>query len=331
MAYTSDTKECAVCGKERKIEKSRTACYSCRLMISKAKRHDGVLPPDYKHTTVAKYKEPMEKVEGGHGYFGAVTESKDGNFLQCHICGYFFENLSSHIQKHGISHKQYKTQFGLRISDGLVGKRVRANFQDSFNQLVRATGATKSEFGKQASIKARVAVEKAGYKPGGNMWRAITRNERGNCRAQTLVKIQSLAAENGGFINAEMFYRAYGTGQKSVIKTHFGNFDAALKEASIDTRHQQRLTRHQLSEERAIKQLKAYYKKHGRTPQWADLLGKRTAETKLPSVNYIKDHFRTINNYRYLAGVPLLVNTGNGVWAEVHPESDEYKDYQVTI
>lgn len=101
-------KICDNCHHERKIPENRKVCGGCRKIIGKAKRHDGVLPPTYEDTVVSPFKEPMQKVDGGFGYYGAVTESKDGEYIQCHICGYFFPRLSAHITKHKINARDHQ-------------------------------------------------------------------------------------------------------------------------------------------------------------------------------------------------------------------------------
>lgn len=329
--YKKELKACTFCGGKRNIELNRKVCSSCRDMIGKSKREDGVLPPEYKDVTITKYKDPMEKVEGGFGYYGAITESKDGDYLQCHICGFLFPHLANHIRKHEVTGREYKERFGLRIHEGLVGKGTRHNLQDSFNKLVRATNMTPSEFAKQASIKGHEVMQANDYKNnGGNQWKAVTRNERGNCREQTIAKLKILAESNGGSINESQFLKTYGQGQDNVIRTHFETFDNALKEANLATRHEQRLNKRQLSEQEAINRLKAYFEKYGRSPQWSDIVGKRIDETNLPSTNYIKNHFRSINNYRFLAGVPLLVQNGSN-WHTIMPDSKEYAEYKLTM
>lgn len=328
-SYKGEIKVCTFCGGKRSIERNRKICAGCRDMIGKSKKENGVLPPEYEDVTIAKYKEPMEKVEGGHGYYGAITQSKDGKYLQCHICGFFFPHLANHVRKHDITGKEYKEQFGLRLTEGLLGEEMRQKFQDSFNALVRATNMTPSEFGKNASIKAHEVLQANEYKNnGGNQWKAITRNERGNCRDQTLVKLRTLAADNEGSVNEAQFMKAYGQGQDSVIRTHFGTFDNALREAHLSTRLEQRLNKNQMLEQEAVDKLKLYYDIHGRSPQWSDVVGTRTNVTGLPSANYIKEHFRSMNNYRFLAGIPLILQGGKG-WHTVMPGTQEYSEYQM--
>lgn len=331
MAYKSTSKLCTECGETRMIEINRSICAGCRDMIGKAKRHDGVLPPEYEDITIEKYKEPMERVVGGHGYFGAITESKDGKYIQCHICGYFFPNLASHIRKHGVDHKEYKIHFGLRIKDGLVSKTERHRLQDSFNALVRATGLTPDEYARKAGKAGeagRVKAAKEG-RLGGNQWKDITRNERGNCKAQTIVKIQTLASQNEGYISEKMFLEAYGKGQQSVIKTHFGNFDEGLRQAKLATRGEQAFSRREQREDVMIKKLKKYYEVHGRSPQWADIMNSHN-RAELPSQRFIHTHWRTLNNARFLAGIPMIIQNGKD-WHEVKVGDVEYDNYELKI
>lgn len=68
----------------------------------------------------------------------------------------------------------------------------------------------------------------------------------------------------------------------------------------------------------AIQKIKAFYKKHGRTPQYSDFV----SDPDLPKHYRIDDLFGTFNNARASAEVPVLVKTSRG-WEE--------KDYREWI
>lgn len=60
-----------------------------------------------------------------YGDHGILTD--DGERVQCHICGRWFDNLGSHTARaHRVSARSYKARFGLKMSVGLIGPALRA-------------------------------------------------------------------------------------------------------------------------------------------------------------------------------------------------------------
>ena len=67
------------------------------------------------------YKEPLTKFEGGFGYKGVVSYSKDRQQVQCHFCGRFFRNVGIHAKfSHGLHSSEYKVKIGLAQKTALV-------------------------------------------------------------------------------------------------------------------------------------------------------------------------------------------------------------------
>lgn len=79
-----------------------------------------------RYVLVGKYIPPFEKVKEGFGYRGVIVEDSKSGALQCHICGEWFENFSSHLTpKHNMTANEYKNMFGLSINTALKSKRIR--------------------------------------------------------------------------------------------------------------------------------------------------------------------------------------------------------------
>lgn len=58
------------------------------------------------------YKEPLTKVVDGHGYYGTIAHTQCGGKIQCHICGFLYKDLSSHLRNtHKMTSKQYRERF----------------------------------------------------------------------------------------------------------------------------------------------------------------------------------------------------------------------------
>lgn len=67
---------------------------------------------------------PFIKNENGFGVLGDVKIDKRNGKLECHLCGKFFINLSSHSANgHKIKCRDYKIKFGLPLSKGLCSKQ----------------------------------------------------------------------------------------------------------------------------------------------------------------------------------------------------------------
>lgn len=78
------------------------------------------------YVNIGKYIPPFEKVKKGFGYKGVIVEDYKSGALQCHICGKWFENFSSHLTpKHNMTANEYKDMFGLSINTSLKSKRIR--------------------------------------------------------------------------------------------------------------------------------------------------------------------------------------------------------------
>lgn len=298
---------CERCHEEREVAKGRKICHACRRQVWNIAAGT-VRPPDYPETTVARYKEPMEAVENGFGYIGAITETKDGKQIQCHICGFFYASVATHLARHGIKARDYKIKFGLRITAGLLSPVAREEAQAAYNNDIRSSLEKLQHMTKMTEKLAQKRQKDGEWVIGGNTKESPQyRNERGTCRAQTIAKIRALAERNDGVATWEAFTQEYGSGEAA--KHWFGTWDKAVEAAGLTT-HESRL-----HEERATvpERLLAFYEKHGRTPQFSDL----KSENDLPSYKMIHRLYGSLNNARTAAGVPQLVQSGRGPWVEV--------------
>lgn len=304
-------KTCDNCGKEKK-EDSHKNCGGCRRFLGAL--HAGrVRAPDYSDVTTAGYKEPMEAVKDGYGFYGAVTRTNDGELIQCHICGYYFSRLGGHIlMKHKMKSRDYKTKYGLRIKDGLMSPIAKIKAQDVYNRFTRRT----PEEYRAMSKKGQKVLKEKSYKPGGVTWSPQGRNERGNCREQTIAKLQHLSKKYGA-ATQPLFNAEYG-GFDSVV-FWFGSWDEGLKAAGLKTFRARRAESRRHSSRNAIKAIKKFYKETGRTPQTSDL----EADNYLPSLHTVQNLFGSVNLARYQAKVPLLVHTGHRKWEEVPVGEEE--------
>jgi hypothetical protein len=311
---SASTKQvCTQCRELRSVAKGHKVCYSCRELNHRLFKGE-VRPPEYTDVTTARYKDPMVKVEKGYGYYGAVTQTTDGKHIQCHICGYYFAALGTHVVKHKIKIHDYKVKYGLRINDGLLSPSEKIVRQDAYNRVVRKTP---EEFAAM-SRKGREVLTAKGYKSKGGTWPAQTRNEYGNCKDQTLAKLVHIGEINGGVITRKDFVAEYGQGAIGTINYWFGSWADGVKAAGFKTFKDKQGIDRAKRKKAVIKGMRRFYKEHGRTPQTSDF---KTA-SYLPTRDNLTNLWPNLNMARAAAGVPLLVCYG-GKWVEVMPDKQE--------
>lgn len=299
---------CIQCKKTKKVERDRSTCNSCRSLNMRVGRGE-VRAPDYPEVTTAGYKEPMQEVEGGFGYIGAITRTTDGKHIQCHICGYYFANVGAHVAFfHKLKTRDYKIKYGLRIKDGLLSPVAKLEAQERYNKNYRRTPEEIAEM----SRRAKAAIKDKNIKLGGKTWSAQTRNERGNCKEQTAAKIHAIAKQMGGYPTQAALLREYGWGQQDVVQTHFGSWGEALKELGYPNWAESRAAARGERMDAALSKIADFYTNHGHTPYWSDFNG----NGNLPDGATIQHYFGTLNEARYAAGVPRLVRVKRK-WVEV--------------
>lgn len=65
-----------------------------------------------------------EREEPAYGQYGVLAS--DGERVQCHICGRWYISLASHVyQAHDMLADEYREQFGLNYTRGLIGEDLR--------------------------------------------------------------------------------------------------------------------------------------------------------------------------------------------------------------
>ena len=139
---------------------------------------------------IGKYIPPFEEVEEGFGYKGVVVEdSSSKGQLQCHTCGKWFENLSTHINAtHKINCPDYKKKYGLLQSTALKSKRLRVRQSEVMFNLRMKHKKHRFKF-KRNNIFAGNRKDKA---------KAMeSQNKYGVCELQIMERIKELKDELG--------------------------------------------------------------------------------------------------------------------------------------
>ncbi len=175
------------------------------------------------------YEEKAPFIQAGQSVLGAIEYDPANDQTKCHECGEWFSGMGNHIKQHGIKRVEYNLKYGLRERSPLSGLNVRtkhrvlatAAFQRGGN-LARVDPDKKSQ--------AIVATNKRSAGTSGNTTEYD--NERGRCMAQSLFRIQMLAAQTGHTpTSAEL--AAIGLGSTQLV-TRFGSVDAAMRLAELE-------------------------------------------------------------------------------------------------
>lgn len=262
------------------------------------------------------YKEPLRKFEGGYGYQGVLSYSKDRDKVQCHLCGGLFRSIGNqHLRLvHDMDAKTYKEKTGLSQNTALIGEGLRKTLMDR-PQVITVNNSS-SEAAK-ASLEARKKLwEQAKNDPElrVKLWPKRTlehKNKLGLCPDQLLDVIKKTKDSFGRVPTMEEF-KGFHHGRfiGSIVLT-FGSWGNALAKLGLETNWKAH-TRKSL-----IQAMKDFYKVHNRSPHWSD-----HNRGLLPSVRSYRLHFSSLNEARLFAGLPLRIPVGRK-WEDWMPTKAE--------
>ncbi len=251
------------------------------------------------------YKEPLTKFEGGYGYKGVLSYSKDMKKIQCHLCGRLFTTLNGHIRAiHKLKASDYKEKTGLAKSTCLMSEEVREKF---INRNRRPDDAECAKKARETLARKRAEGWRPKYKHSLEL-----KNKKGSCPDQLLDLISKTAKSYGRTPTLEEFRKFHhGSYVGSIVKT-YGSWTAAVEKLGMKTHETSNMT-----DEYLIEQIKNFYTVNKRTPRWSDF--KRGL---LPNVGIYYSRWQTLNKIRAVAGVPLVIHFGSNV-EEYNPSEIE--------
>lgn len=236
------------------------------------------------------YKEPLTKVKDGFGFYGTIAYDKTKKYTQCHMCGFFFENLGMHAnKKHDKTSEQYKTEFGLPVTLSLKAPKSKtyqwATWQ-KMNLSERQKKLTQLAEARGKQMPARIS-KKSLY----------VKNLEGRCPEQLLDKIITLKKKLGFTPSSTEFVKEYGSGYLGSIRLTFGTWNEALGILNLASRGNG--GERQYDKENLLDMLRNFYKDNGREPMSSDNAG------LLPSRQTYSRHFGSWTNAKKEAGVLL--------------------------
>lgn len=235
------------------------------------------LSPTGEELIFYNYKEPLKEVVNGYGYMGVILSTKNGERIQCHLCGKTFEELQAHVrQAHDMSNGEYKDKFGLAGSTSLISENIRQKRKLRTIEWMKNMSPEKLRAMRQKTREGyRRWKEKFGHLRVQPKIALETKNRRGTCPDQLLDKIRQVA-KKVGHSPSKIEFIDHWKSQKyiHIIYKTFGSWDKAKEMAgyhSLDigtpSRPRNRL---KYSKEELIEYLQIFYQENGKPPTETD-------------------------------------------------------------
>lgn len=253
------------------------------------------------------YKEPLKKFQGGFGYHGVLTYSKDKGKVQCHICGRLFKSLSNHITRcHGLTAKEYKFKTGLAQTTALISEETREKM------LLRPRGCNDEQLRK---VQKDYIKSGKRHKKIGKPLALEIKNKRGTCPDQLLDIIDKTIKSYGRVPTVKEFLSFHNGKFLASIEKTYGSWGRALKKMNQRPRGE---TKQKHTKDDLIEAIKNFYEVNNRTPRWSDF----NRGLLPPASSYYRD-FKNLNHARLVANVPVLISVGRRVVDEWKPTEEE--------
>lgn len=262
------------------------------------------------------YKLPLKKVKNGFGYQGAISLSKDGKSIQCHICGALKENLSLHIRQHKMTVREYREKFGLSLNTRLVSEshrnasiermlalREKMKKEGSYDKIMRLCNEKRIE-------SMRKAIENGTWKKG-KMLKDEDLNLRGICPDQLLELIKKAHSHYGYTPSYAEFMAYYQTNRFAApIRRTFRSWKGAVIKAGFKPKERGYSVeggRIKYDPEELTEILALFYEENKRAPTISD--HKRGF---LPTWETYVKKFGSMAEARRVAGIQDYIKTRGG-------------------
>ena len=246
------------------------------------------------------YKEPLTKVSKGHGYYGVLLQSEDGQYIQCHVCGKLFKHMSGHLKTHKLNTKEYRKKFKISLMTALSSESMRWNLKRAtmkwFHNL---SEDEKIEYRRKNNERLRAALKKRGK---GQPKKSLEGyNKDGTCPDQLLQKIKDVAKELEKTPSLREFVKACGTQKyKHLIFKVYGSWNKAIDLCGFERSgtYLRKGKPSNFSDEELLEYLSIFAQENGEVPTHTDFIA-----GNLPSVGIYTRRFGSIDKARQLAGV----------------------------
>lgn len=191
-------------------------CYRNNCNYKPSKEGKVFLPPETE-AIINGYKEPLQPVQDGFGYYGTIAYDKTENYTQCHMCGYFYKYLNKHINSHGITSSEYKIAFGLAKCTSLFATNART-------EVIATLWESKTEEEKAAQIARLDSARSNGHHQGGTKRSLEKHNKNGTCPDQLIDKLLRLSDKLGYTPSSSEFQKEYSYAVYKTARSTFGTY-----------------------------------------------------------------------------------------------------------
>lgn len=250
----------------------------------------------------SKYKPPFEEIDGAYGFYGILTESEDGSYVQCHECGEWLSAITaSHLKKHGLDNRGYKRKYMLSAKTPLASRKYRVELAKGYikNAMIF------SEIFKESKEKNRLIVIQNNKKRKGKKEDLECKNRKGTCRMQLIEKIREVAKEyKTEYPTRKMFYNYYKSKYINAVYAMFGTWTSAVNASGFVSLSESKRERY--TNEKLLGYLQEFYSKYRRSPLSNDF----DNMDELPNYKLYIKRFGNLNQARKLAGIPQIKSMG---------------------
>lgn len=171
---------------------------------------------------INKWIPPFQEIENGFGFVGVLAEDTASGKLQCHICGKWYDLLTTHVfAKHKITSSEYCEKFGLSRGTALKCMRIR-NRQSEVMLGMRKKHA-----------KHRMKFKKGNTQSGNRLGKPKsieTQNRHGVCDLQILDKMTSLKNKLGRTPALTEVIEEYGQAMASMMHLRYNGYLSFLRD-----------------------------------------------------------------------------------------------------
>lgn len=165
---------------------------------------------------ISKWVLPFQKVEKGFGFHGVIAEDSETGQQQCHVCGNWYELLSTHIFfKHNLISNDYRDEFGLLRSTALKSIKIRKKASETMLMLRKKHAKHRLKFSKKNKESGnRKGIPKA----------EESANKYGVCDLQVADRIIKLKENLGRTPSLSEVIDKYGGGFSTLIHNRYKSY-----------------------------------------------------------------------------------------------------------
>ena len=255
--------------------------------------------------TLKNYKEPLQEVpkRKGHGYYGAILATKDGQYIQCHVCGELFGELAVHVRmKHKMQLAEYREEYQLSRTTVLISENLRmARKKRTLEWLASLSLEQKMAMRAKALLGYR-KWRREHPELIGLYWknRKEYYNKTGTCPDQLIQKILEVKEGLGRTPSlAEFIHATGGQRYKHLLFTTFGSWLNALKVAKLKPKERRdNVTKPRFTDDELLEYLSLYAQENKQIPTATD-----SKRGFIPDYSIYTRRFGSFETARKLAGV----------------------------